>query len=140
MFKEIQVHSDLKLIFDVFPIGIHRLNWNSAVGKTYVYKLLKSVASRNDKACLCLTYDQHLRVEDYVRLIEKTESELIYLDRYDCYVCDEINSVLEEKAKVIPIFIDLKNSSLFKGSTVSTFIQRSVREVKVYARKNGLRR
>ena len=138
----IEVYDNMRLKLNLNSSGIYRLDYKSAVGKTYLYKLLRSARTRDSNLCLCLTYDENLRTEDYIRLVTQTKCRIIILDRYDLFATGAVNVALVERASNTLILMDLKDRALFdvKCKILTAGITRKIDEVSVYERKNVIRR
>lgn len=88
---------------------IYSLGFNSASGKTYLYKMFEAYTEipSNDGTVLLVTWEKNLVVEDIINKITQFNGKLIMLDRFDLYFDLKIVEALETKN--IPILIDLKD-------------------------------
>lgn len=88
---------------------IYSLGFNSASGKTYLYKMFEAyteIPSNND-AVLLITWRKNLVTDDILKEIEGFNGKLIMLDRFDLYFDLKIVEALREKN--VPVLLDLKD-------------------------------
>lgn len=91
---------------------IYSLGFNSASGKTYLYKMFEAyveVPSNKDKVLL-ITWEKNMTTEGIKSKITQFSGRLIILDRFDLYFDMKIVEAL--KTKDIPVLLDLKDYEL----------------------------
>ena len=102
-----------KVIFDL-PPGVYTADSESAIGKTYSYKLLDGFKSLGDKSIFLLTFSiaSNMREEDIIAKIHDTSYRVIFLDRADLYLTEDIiTTILSNRTAVI--YVDTKSSNKF---------------------------
>lgn len=86
--------------------GIYLFDNKSGIGKTYLFKLLNVISSRTD--FLCLTLSNYFLVNDLVNVCKSRNVKVIILDRYDLYINQFSEELLQLKDNVI-ILVDCKH-------------------------------
>ena len=87
----------IDIVIDI-ESGIYQFCPWSGNGKTYLFKLLREL-EEDDKPIVTYTYSDHKKGVDLRELIEKTNPEVIMLDRQDMYAEDtKIVDILNEYA------------------------------------------
>lgn len=102
------VIGDVLICVDLHP-GIYAGGDDSAIGKTYLSKLLNAGMAVGGTEYLALTYFDGISDDTVVSQITKSSYSFIMLDRLDLYLTDKIASVLADIRKDSCIFVDLKN-------------------------------
>lgn len=87
--------------------GVIMMDTDCAVGKTYAATMLKSYQQKKPNDVLVLTYMSGAPKEDYIKKIKEFNGTFLFLDRYDRYMCEEINELLVSKKCYR--FVDSKN-------------------------------
>lgn len=96
---------------DTLPCGIYALPDEGGAGKTYFGKLLRSMGAKKCIRVSVMSYNKDYEEEDYVRLLDKVgqDIEILFLDRLDLYLTDEIAKKIVILAETCKVFLDLKD-------------------------------
>lgn len=100
-----------KVEIDCEP-GIYMFIEYSAIGKTYLCKLI-SRASEGNLPYVAYTYTDYIHELDLAKVCKKCEAQLVFIDRYDMY-CDDTalqNQILDISQNAV-VLIDLKTGNL----------------------------
>lgn len=81
----------------------------SALGKTYLFKLLTLVNNYGMASCCCITFRENYTDMDIITELTKQKYDYIFLDRFDLYATDLICMKIEELRENSIIFLDIKN-------------------------------
>lgn len=98
-----------KVIDIELPFGIHVAEDDSAIGKTYLARLLQAGVVTGSKEYLVITYFEGLSDDIVVRQLKQKNYSFIMMDRLDLYLSEEVAAVLSDIRKNTCIFVDLKN-------------------------------
>lgn len=91
--------------------GIVRYLQMASTGKTYFYNLVNSIADESDSVWTCITYNELIPEEAYVKAIAESKSKYIVVDRYDRFKSKRIGEAICKAAEKSVVLIDLKNSA-----------------------------
>ena len=91
------------------PFGIHAAEDDSAIGKTYLAKLLQAGVVTGSEEYLVITYFEGISDDIVVKRLKQKSYSFIVLDRLDLYLSEEIAIALSDIRKNSCIFVDLKN-------------------------------
>jgi len=96
------------------PFGIHATEDDSAMGKTYLAKLLQASVATGNMNYLVVTYFTGITSDFVVKLLRERSYSFVMMDRLDLYLSEDIARVLVDIRKNTCIFVDLKNWNLTK--------------------------
>ena len=97
------------------PPGIYATEDDSAVGKTYLARLLQASITAGDMNCLVVTYFAGITTDLVVKRLREKSYSFVMLDRLDLYLSDDIADALVDLREDTCIFVDLKNWSMTKA-------------------------
>lgn len=81
----------------------------SALGKTYVFKLLTLINDYDMASCCCITFKDWCTEPNVIAALTKRKYDYIFLDRFDLYATDGICKAIEKIRAESIIFMDIKN-------------------------------
>ncbi len=96
------------------PFGIHATEDDSAMGKTYLAKLLQAGMMAGDANYLVITYFEGITTDFVIKRLRERTYLFIMMDRLDLYLSDGIADALVDIRENTCIFVDLKNWNLTK--------------------------
>ena len=98
-----------KIIVIELSFGIHAAEDDSAMGKTYLVKLLQAGVATGSKEYSVITYFEGISSDFVVKQLKQSKYSFIMLDRLDLYLSEEMAVVLSDIRESTCIFVDLKN-------------------------------
>jgi hypothetical protein len=103
----------MRVVIDLEP-GVYFFSSDSAIGKTYLAKLLQSRSSRQD--FVIISYNNYYMIESLSNVIERQNAKVVLLDRYDMYAESFKNDILKYKDSVIFLIACKRGSTLMAGA------------------------
>lgn len=120
--------------------GIFNAGRFSGTGKTRLYNLLLSAKEFIEVSITMVTYNAGFKPSDYINIIERSDDNMVFLDRYDMYTSNELNSFIIELAKRKTVLVDLKDLNKIKIMCKRVSIDITEREAKIVEASNFIRR
>lgn len=99
-----------KVILNVQP-GCYVFEPESAIGKTYLGKLISKLSESGELNACYITYRKTLSVEKIIKKLDSGDFDIVFLDRLDLYVSGELCKYLDSTHERTTYLMDLKDTN-----------------------------
>lgn len=94
--------------------GLYAFYDDSATGKSYLVKVLKSLAITNAEEICVITYNEMMTEEACISRLLNKQYAVVVLDRLDLYLTEHIEECISRIREECVVLVDLKNWNKFR--------------------------
>lgn len=99
-----------KVILNVQP-GCYIFEPENAIGKTYLGKLITKLSELGELNACYITYSKSLSIKATIEELAHSNFDIVFLDRFDLYVSDDLCRHLNSTCEKTVYLMDLKDTN-----------------------------